>query len=162
MGSGQPMNRIEHTGRSYSTQPETVEVWPRRFAYDTELDRYECLQGELLTPDTFDAREKLAIYKAPASSSSCNACVLQASCAPHEKGRRVYHSLADDPRGGVGILRRRRRRLPGGPRPGSGCWCSRWASAWSCRGSIEATPLTPLRGRGRIRPRAMSRMRGDR
>jgi hypothetical protein len=63
------------------------------FAYDAELDRYECPQGELLTIETFDSRNKLAIYKAPASS--CNACVLKAFCVPHDEGRRVYHSLAE-------------------------------------------------------------------
>jgi hypothetical protein len=63
------------------------------FAYDAELDRYECPQGELLTLHTFDARNKLAIYKAPASS--CNACVLKAFCAPRDEGRHVYRSLAE-------------------------------------------------------------------
>jgi hypothetical protein len=63
------------------------------FAYDTELDRYECPQGELLTLHTFDDRNKLAIYKAPASS--CNACALKAFCTPHDEGRRVYRSLAE-------------------------------------------------------------------
>ena len=61
------------------------------FAYDDELDRYECPQGELLTLHTFDDRNKLAIYKAPASS--CNQCVLKAFCAPHNAGRHVYRSL---------------------------------------------------------------------
>jgi hypothetical protein len=63
------------------------------FAYDAELDRYECPQGELLTLQTFDDRNKLAIYKAPASS--CNECVLKAFCTPHDEGRRVYRSLAE-------------------------------------------------------------------
>ena len=63
------------------------------FTYDPELDRYECPQGELLTLDTYDDRNKLAIYKAPASS--CNICPLQQFCAPHGVGRRVYHSLAE-------------------------------------------------------------------
>ena len=63
------------------------------FAYDTELDRYECPQGELLTLHTFDDRHKLAIYKAPASS--CNECVLKAFCTPHNAGRHVYRSLAE-------------------------------------------------------------------
>ena len=62
------------------------------FSYDAELDRYECPQGELLTLDTFDDRNKLAIYKAPAAS--CNACVLKAFCTPHDEGRRVYRPLA--------------------------------------------------------------------
>jgi hypothetical protein len=63
------------------------------FAYDEELDRYECPQGELLTLHTFDDRNKLAIYKAPASS--CRECMLKAFCAPHGEGRRVYRSLAE-------------------------------------------------------------------
>lgn len=62
------------------------------FAYDAELDRYECPQGELLTLHTFDDRDKLAIYKAPAAS--CNECVLKTFCTPHDEGRRVYRSLA--------------------------------------------------------------------
>ncbi len=63
------------------------------FAYDTTLDRYECPQGELLTLHTFDGRNKLAIYKAPASS--CNACVLKTFCTPHDDGRHVYRHLAE-------------------------------------------------------------------
>lgn len=63
------------------------------FAYDLELDRYECPQGELLTLHTFDDRNKLAIYKAPASS--CNECVLKTFCTPHDEGRRVYRTLAE-------------------------------------------------------------------
>lgn len=63
------------------------------FAYDAQLDRYECPQGEWLTLQTFDDRNKLAIYKAPASS--CNACVLKTFCTPHDEGRHVYRSLAE-------------------------------------------------------------------
>ena len=63
------------------------------FAYDVELDRYECPQGEWLTLHTFDDRNKLAIYKAPAAS--CNDCVLKAFCTPHDLGRHVYRTLAE-------------------------------------------------------------------
>jgi hypothetical protein len=63
------------------------------FAYDATLDHYECPQGERLTLDTFDDRNKLAIYKAPASS--CNACMLKAFCTPGDEGRRVYRPLAE-------------------------------------------------------------------
>lgn len=63
------------------------------FSYDVELDRYECPQGELLTLDTFDDRNKLAIYKAPASS--CNECVLKSFCTPHDEGRHVYRTLGE-------------------------------------------------------------------
>src|SRR5262245_37400521 len=47
------------------------------FSYDAELDRYECPQGELLTLDTFDDRNKLAIYRAPAAS--CDGYARKAS-----------------------------------------------------------------------------------
>ncbi|MBV8232311.1 MAG: hypothetical protein JO329_20205 [Planctomycetaceae bacterium] len=63
------------------------------FAYDAELDRYECPQGELLTLETFDDRSALAIYRAPAAS--CNECMLKVFCTPHDEGRRVYRSLAE-------------------------------------------------------------------
>ena len=63
------------------------------FAYDAALDRYECPQGELLTLHTFDGRNKLAIYKAPAKS--CNECVLKSFCTPRDEGRRVYRTLAE-------------------------------------------------------------------
>jgi hypothetical protein len=75
------------------------------FTYDPELDRYECPQGELLTLHTFDDRDKLAIYKAPAAS--CNACPLQTFCAPHGEGRRVYHSLTEFHETDVGRFHRR-------------------------------------------------------
>jgi len=63
------------------------------FAYDVELDRYECPQGELLTLHGVDHHNKSAIYKAPASS--CNECVLKAFCTPHDEGRHVYRTLAE-------------------------------------------------------------------
>ncbi|WZO96876.1 hypothetical protein EP7_003881 [Isosphaeraceae bacterium EP7] len=75
------------------------------FAYDVHLDRYECPQGELLTLKTFDDRNKLAIYKAPAPS--CNACVLKSFCTPHDEGRHVYRSLAEFHETDVGRFHRR-------------------------------------------------------
>ena len=75
------------------------------FSYDAELDRYECPQGELLTLDTFDDRDKLAIYKAPAAS--CNECVLKTFCTPHDEGRRVYRSLSAFHETDVGRFHRR-------------------------------------------------------
>ena len=75
------------------------------FSYDAGLDRYECPQGELLTLHTFDERDKLAIYKAPAAS--CNECVLKTFCTPHDKGRRVYRSLAAFHETDIGRFHRR-------------------------------------------------------
>ena len=63
------------------------------FEYDAGLDQFECPQGELLTLHTFDERNKLAIYKAPAAS--CKECVLKEFCTPHDDGRHVYRSLAE-------------------------------------------------------------------
>ena len=74
------------------------------FAYDVALDRYECPQGELLTLHTFDDRNKLAIYKAPASS--CNECVLKTFCTPHDEGRQVYRTLAEFHETNVGRFHR--------------------------------------------------------
>ena len=75
------------------------------FGYDPLLDRYECPQGELLTLHTLDDRDKLAMYKAPAST--CNACVLKTFCTPHDEGRRVYRSLAEFHETDVGLFHRR-------------------------------------------------------
>src|SRR3954469_24154820 len=75
------------------------------FVFDVELDRYECPQGELLTLQTFDDRDKLAIYKAPAPT--CNACVLKTFCTPHDEGRHVYRSLAEFHETDVGLFHRR-------------------------------------------------------
>jgi hypothetical protein len=77
----------------------------RGFSYDHELDRYECPQGELLTLDTYDDRNKLAIYQAPAPS--CRECSLKDFCAPHDEGRRVYRSLAAFHETDVGRFHRR-------------------------------------------------------
>jgi hypothetical protein len=77
----------------------------RGFTYDPTLDRYECPQGELLTLHTFDDRDKLAIYKAPASS--CNECPLRTFCTPHDEGRRVYRSLTEFHETDVGRFHRR-------------------------------------------------------
>ncbi|WP_406695861.1 hypothetical protein V5E97_33175 [Singulisphaera sp. Ch08] len=74
------------------------------FAYDAELDRYECPQGELLTLQTFDDRNKLAIYKAPAST--CNECVLKSFCTPHDEGRHVYRTLIEFHESDVGRFHR--------------------------------------------------------
>jgi hypothetical protein len=63
------------------------------FTYDSELDHYKCSQGQFLTLHTFDHRDKLAIYKAPASS--CNDCIMKASCTPHDAGRHIYRSLEE-------------------------------------------------------------------
>ena len=94
---------LEHLARAHFRRAERYAH--HGFSYDAELDRYECPQGELLTLDTFDDRNKLAIYRAPAAS--CNECVLKAFCTPHDEGRRVYRSLAAFHETDVGRFHRR-------------------------------------------------------
>jgi hypothetical protein len=61
--------RHAHEGFAYDPGSRPLRV-PRR--------------GELLTLQTYDDRNKLAIYKAPASS--CSGCVLKAFCTPARRG----------------------------------------------------------------------------
>jgi hypothetical protein len=63
------------------------------FVFDRERDHFKCPQGELLRLHALDARNRLAIYKAPAST--CSACALKVLCTPHDEGRRIYRSLAE-------------------------------------------------------------------
>ena len=63
------------------------------FVFNRERNHFECPQGEVLTFHGFDARNKLAIYRAPASS--CNDCALKVFCTPRDDGRRLYRSLAE-------------------------------------------------------------------
>jgi hypothetical protein len=62
------------------------------FRYDPHLDHYDCPQGERLTLHLVDPGQRVAVYRAPASS--CAACPLKAACTPHDEGRHVYRPLA--------------------------------------------------------------------
>src|SRR5262249_51084831 len=63
----------------------------RGFRYDEDSDHYDCPQGERLTLHLIDAEQKVAVYRAKASS--CAACPLKAGCTPQE-GRSIYRPLA--------------------------------------------------------------------
>jgi len=75
------------------------------FAYDVELDRYECPRGELLPLLRHDERARVSVYKAPAES--CNACALKDFCTPHDEGRHVYRTLAEFHETDLGRFHRR-------------------------------------------------------
>jgi hypothetical protein len=62
------------------------------FRYDPHADHYDCPHGERLTLHLVDPEQKVAVYRAPASS--CAACPLKAGCTPHDEGRHVYRPLA--------------------------------------------------------------------
>jgi len=65
----------------------------RGFQYVPDMDHYECPQGERLALHRVDQDNRLAIYRAPATS--CNGCPLKARCTPHDEGRHVYRALAE-------------------------------------------------------------------
>jgi hypothetical protein len=62
------------------------------FRYDRHHDHYDCPHGERLTLHLVDAEQKVAVYRAPASS--CAACRLKAGCTPDDEGRHGYRPLA--------------------------------------------------------------------
>jgi hypothetical protein len=62
------------------------------FHYDAEADRYHCPQGERLALHVIDPHERVAVYRAPAST--CAGCPEKARCTPHDEGRHIYRPLA--------------------------------------------------------------------
>jgi hypothetical protein len=62
------------------------------FDYDAGADHYHCPQGERLALHLIDPQERVAVYRAPASS--CAGCPEKARCTPHDAGRHIYRPLA--------------------------------------------------------------------
>jgi hypothetical protein len=62
------------------------------FQYDADADHYHCPQGERLALHLIDPHERVAVYRAPAST--CAACPDKARCTPHTEGRHIYRPLA--------------------------------------------------------------------
>jgi hypothetical protein len=65
----------------------------RGFVYDADADHYHCPHGERLSLHVIDADERVAVYRAPASS--CAECPSKAACTPHDEGRHMYRPLAE-------------------------------------------------------------------
>jgi hypothetical protein len=63
------------------------------FRYDADADHYHCPHGERLSLHVIDTDERVAVYRAPASS--CAGCPSKGICTPHESGRHIYRRLAD-------------------------------------------------------------------
>jgi hypothetical protein len=63
------------------------------FRYDMDADHYHCPHGERLSLHVIDSAERVAVYRAPASS--CADCPSKATCTPHEEGRHIYRPLAE-------------------------------------------------------------------
>ena len=62
------------------------------FHYDADADHYHCPQGERLALHLIDRQERVAVYRAPAST--CAGCPEKARCTPHDEGRHIYRPLA--------------------------------------------------------------------
>jgi hypothetical protein len=62
------------------------------FHYDADADHYHCPQGERLALHLIDRQERVAVYRAPAST--CSGCPEKARCTPHDEGRHIYRPLA--------------------------------------------------------------------
>jgi hypothetical protein len=63
------------------------------FHYDADGDHYHCPQGERLSLHLVDSDQRVAVYRAPAST--CVACPSKSSCTPHDAGRHIYRPLAE-------------------------------------------------------------------
>jgi hypothetical protein len=63
------------------------------FRYDADADHYHCPHGERLSLHLIDSEQKVAVYRAPASS--CADCPSKAACTPHDAGRHMYRPLAE-------------------------------------------------------------------
>jgi hypothetical protein len=62
------------------------------FRYDADADHNHCPKGERLSLHMIEEEQRVAVYRAPASS--CAACPHKAACTPHDQGRHIYRPLA--------------------------------------------------------------------
>jgi hypothetical protein len=63
------------------------------FRYDVDADHYHCPHGERLSLHVIDPDERVAVYRAPAST--CAECPSKSACTPHDEGRHIYRPLAE-------------------------------------------------------------------
>jgi hypothetical protein len=63
------------------------------FRYDGDADHYHCPHGERLSLHVIDSNERVAVYRAPAST--CAGCPSKVACTPHDQGRHIYRPLAE-------------------------------------------------------------------
>jgi hypothetical protein len=62
------------------------------FHYDADADHYHCPEGERLALHQINPQERVAVYRAPAST--CAGCPKKSRCTPHDEGRYIYRPLA--------------------------------------------------------------------
>jgi hypothetical protein len=74
------------------------------FAYDPDLDLWQCPEGERLRPFAVDHRRRLARYRA--RPAICNACPAKDGCTDSEEGREVVRPLDPWPHSEAGRFHR--------------------------------------------------------
>src|SRR5262245_36616212 len=114
------------------------------FRYDRDADHYDCPHGERLTLHLVDPAQKVAVYRAKASS--CAACPLKAGCTPHDEGRHVYRPLAAWAETEVGNFHQRLSLLMVGSTAavalgGFVCWAGRPGSGLLLVAFLSVVPL---------------------
>jgi hypothetical protein len=75
------------------------------FHYDVDGDHYHCPHGERLSLHVIDTDERVAVYRAPATS--CADCPSKTVCTPHGEGRHIYRPLAEWAETDVGLFHQR-------------------------------------------------------
>ena len=63
------------------------------FAYDPELNIYQCPAGEILRPKTFRTARNQLIYKT--EPGRCDSCSMRAQCTHNKTGRQVLRHLEE-------------------------------------------------------------------
>jgi Transposase DDE domain len=74
------------------------------FAYDEQLDAWQCPEGQHLWPHEFDHERRLVRYRAKAHI--CNGCPVKDACTNSDRGREVVRPLDPWPHSEAGRFHR--------------------------------------------------------
>ena len=74
------------------------------FAYDEQLDAWQCPEGQHLWPHEFDHERRLVRYRAQAHI--CNGCPVKDACTDSDRGREVVRPLDPWPHSEAGRFHR--------------------------------------------------------
>jgi hypothetical protein len=74
------------------------------FTYHTDLDHWECPQGERLWPHEYDHQRRLVRYRA--NAHACNVCPLKERCTDSDHGREIVRPVDPWPHSEAGRFHR--------------------------------------------------------
>jgi len=132
---------VERLARRTNGRSEHFET--RGFAYQPNVDAWECPAGAHLPPVGVEYERRLARYRAPATT--CNRCPLKPGCTDSDQGRELTRALDPWLESEIGrfhracrwcswlLLDSSLRSHSSGTTPTLTCWCSRprwWSSSW--------------------------------